>query len=246
MTKKNTIRLSESELMENMPGVVNAPSGQMSEYQIKHMLDRFNYYYNDAMECFNDNNSGFPKKAVTTAISLAKKLIPYKKQRNDIKQVLMKAKQLSNLAKRELEIMKNGYEIANNEGGMAYLDYLDSVGKIPTVNLESKNMNRKNTIRLTESELKRVITESVKKVLKEDAFYPDELYGTGASWDGVEDTYATKVPIRFGEENRSKFNKITTQAYSLVSNLKFYVATEEQRNELLHALKLIRHACIGR
>ena len=32
---------------------------------------------------------------------------------------------------------------------------------------ESKNMNRKNTIRLTESELKRVITESVKNILKE-------------------------------------------------------------------------------
>ena len=32
---------------------------------------------------------------------------------------------------------------------------------------ESKNMNRKNTIRLTESELKKVITESVKKVLQE-------------------------------------------------------------------------------
>lgn len=32
---------------------------------------------------------------------------------------------------------------------------------------ESKNMNKKNTIRLTESDLKRVISESVKKVLKE-------------------------------------------------------------------------------
>lgn len=33
---------------------------------------------------------------------------------------------------------------------------------------ESKNMNRKNTIRLTESELKNIITESVKNILKED------------------------------------------------------------------------------
>ena len=32
---------------------------------------------------------------------------------------------------------------------------------------ESKNMNRKNTIRLTESELKRVITESVKNIISE-------------------------------------------------------------------------------
>ena len=33
----------------------------------------------------------------------------------------------------------------------------------------SKNMNRKKTIRLTESELKRVITESVKNILKENS-----------------------------------------------------------------------------
>ena len=33
---------------------------------------------------------------------------------------------------------------------------------------ESKNMNKKNTIRLTESGLKRIITESVKKALQED------------------------------------------------------------------------------
>ena len=33
-------------------------------------------------------------------------------------------------------------------------------------------MAKKNTIRLTESELKRVVSESVKKVLKEDLTYP--------------------------------------------------------------------------
>jgi hypothetical protein len=32
-------------------------------------------------------------------------------------------------------------------------------------------MNKKNTIRLTESDLKRVISESVKRVLKEEGFY---------------------------------------------------------------------------
>lgn len=37
---------------------------------------------------------------------------------------------------------------------------------------ESKNMTKKNTIRLTESELKKVITESVKNILKEE--YDDE------------------------------------------------------------------------
>lgn len=34
---------------------------------------------------------------------------------------------------------------------------------------ESKNMSNKNTIKLTESDLKRVISESVKKVLREEA-----------------------------------------------------------------------------
>lgn len=38
---------------------------------------------------------------------------------------------------------------------------------------ESKNMNRKNTIRLTESELKNIITESVKNILKEGYEDPD-------------------------------------------------------------------------
>lgn len=36
---------------------------------------------------------------------------------------------------------------------------------------ESKNMNKKNTIRLTESELKSLIAESVRKILKENMSY---------------------------------------------------------------------------
>ena len=39
----------------------------------------------------------------------------------------------------------------------------------------SKNMNRKNTIRLTESELKKVITESVKNILKEATVSENQL-----------------------------------------------------------------------
>lgn len=39
---------------------------------------------------------------------------------------------------------------------------------ITNENKQYKNMNKKNTIRLTESDLKRVISESVKKVLKEE------------------------------------------------------------------------------
>ena len=38
---------------------------------------------------------------------------------------------------------------------------------------ESKNMNRKNTIRLTESELKNIIAESVKNILREDNSFHD-------------------------------------------------------------------------
>ena len=40
---------------------------------------------------------------------------------------------------------------------------------------ESKNMNRKNTIRLTESELKRIITESVKSILTEATVNENQL-----------------------------------------------------------------------
>ena len=48
---------------------------------------------------------------------------------------------------------------------------------------ESKNMNRKNIIRLTESELKQIITESVKKILKEDSLNP---YGNGYGFNNFQ------------------------------------------------------------
>ena len=41
----------------------------------------------------------------------------------------------------------------------------------------------KNIVKLTESELKRVISESVKRVLNEEGFYADELYGLGANFE---------------------------------------------------------------
>jgi hypothetical protein len=55
------------------------------------------------------------------------------------------------------------------EGGDLYYDYgADYYFLVQRNNKnESKNMTKKNTIRLTESELKKVITESVKKVLNE-------------------------------------------------------------------------------
>ena len=40
---------------------------------------------------------------------------------------------------------------------------------------ETKNMSKKNTIRLTESDLKRIISESVKKILRENQYYEDMI-----------------------------------------------------------------------
>lgn len=59
-------------------------------------------------------------------------------------------------------IYANGYKGVNEN---------DSNGNIKI----SKNMSKKNTIKLTESELKKVITESVKKILKESMFDFDEF-----------------------------------------------------------------------
>ena len=111
----------------------------------------------------------------------------------------------------------------------------------PTMFYESK----KKTVRLTESQLKRVISESVKKVLNE-GFYPDEIYGAGASWDGFADEESPIVPIRFGEQNRPKFKKMTDEAYHLLQELRYNVATKEQQDEIVQAMKLVRHACMGR
>lgn len=132
MSKKNTIRLNES------------------DNKVKFALQTLNYYYDYAMECFNDPHRGFPKQAVANVIKAAKTLLPYKGQGEDVKNALIKAKQLSNLAKREVEIDRKGQEISDNEGGLAYMDYLDSVGKIPMVGESVKkgviNKN-KNTIK---------------------------------------------------------------------------------------------------
>lgn len=91
----------------------------------------------------------------------------------------------------------------------------------------------------------KIITESVKKVLNE-GFYPDEIYGAGASWDGFADEEPPIVPIRFGEQNRPKFKKMTDEAYHLLQELRYNVATKEQKDEIVQAMKLVRHACMGR
>ena len=56
---------------------------------------------------------------------------------------------------------------------------------------ESKNMNRKNTIRLTESELKRIISESVKNILSEAADF--STYPFGAHDSAVNDWWKQQV-----------------------------------------------------
>lgn len=66
---------------------------------------------------------------------------------------------------RESEIPCKIIKAGKNDGGVS--KEIRPRGKEFT---ESKNMNRKNTIKLTESELKKVISESVKKILKEYRF----------------------------------------------------------------------------
>lgn len=52
---------------------------------------------------------------------------------------------------------------------------------------ESKNINKKNTIRLTESELKQIITESVKKIVQEEL--------NTSSYDNVNETKKVYIPL---------------------------------------------------
>lgn len=49
-----------------------------------------------------------------------------------------------------------------------------------------QNMNAKNTIRITESELKKVIAESVRKVLKETEDFQAHGYKGMSNWGGNE------------------------------------------------------------
>ena len=60
---------------------------------------------------------------------------------------------------------------------------------------ESKNMNKKNTIRLTESDLKRVISESVKRVLKEYRQSENEI--AQQTYSTISDLYDTWSEIRY-------------------------------------------------
>ena len=66
-----------------------------------------------------------------------------------------------------IDTLPHKAQIALSEFAESTLETNDMINNKTNKN-ETKNMNRKNTIRLTESELKKVITESVKKILKEN------------------------------------------------------------------------------
>ena len=73
---------------------------------------------------------------------------------------------------RAKEIEKNNRKVQRKSAGISPED-AQATENNKTDKNESKNMNRKNTIRLTESELKRIITESVNNILKEGYEDPD-------------------------------------------------------------------------
>ena len=68
-------------------------------------------------------------------------------------------------------------------------------------------MNKKNTIRLTESDLKRVISESVKRVLKESEDNPfawDGKYADGGSDMSYDELYDAGVSFKDAWHNFAK------------------------------------------
>ena len=71
---------------------------------------------------------------------------------------------------REKEIEKNNRKVQRKFAGISPEDAQTTENNKTDKN-ESKNMNRKNTIRLTESDLKNIITESVKNILMEHEWY---------------------------------------------------------------------------
>ena len=73
---------------------------------------------------------------------------------------------------RKKEIEKNNRKIQRKFVGISPEDVQSTEDNKTDINC-SKNMNKKNTIRLTESELKRIITESVKKIVSEHEWYDE-------------------------------------------------------------------------
>ena len=95
---------------------------------------------------------------------------------------------------------------------------------------ESKNMNRKNTIRLTESELKRVITESVRNILKEYAEGNEMSSIPGENYDPQPERLVQTII----DESEYLLNDILPQAHAS--------AVKTNNRELRHYLSNIRQS----
>ena len=102
---------------------------------------------------------------------------------------------------------------------------------------ESKNMSRKNTIRLTESELKSIIAESVKDIVNEVRYGGESLHGNNAEdWNAIanlrDDRYENPrefgVPYdteedwdnykAFREKNKRNADKARSNAFDINTN----------------------------
>lgn len=100
-------------------------------------------------------------------------------------------------------------------------DYkLDTSGRLHNMNENKRYKNMKQVIRLTESDLHRLIKESVKRILREGK--EDEI---NASWDAYENTFDTyidgTIPTKLDKDNfypmyhnigKDKYNTLKTKS----------------------------------
>lgn len=56
------------------------------------------------------------------------------------------------------------------------------------------NESKKRIVKLTESDLHNIVMESVNRILKEDGFYADELYGLGGSFESAPQDTSNQAP----------------------------------------------------
>jgi hypothetical protein len=106
------------------------------------------------------------------------------------------------------------------EGGNLYYDYGANYYFLVQRNNknESKNMSKKNVIRLTESDLKRVISESVKKVLKEAyGQYEQTPYNNSSSIDADISNIETAVKR---DRERAEIDNMVKKGWCSYANIK--------------------------
>lgn len=117
---------------------------------------------------------------------------------------------------------------------------------------ENKNMDKKNTIRLTESDLKRVISKSVKKVLKEGFNSPlpsfaakevEPKHRLRKQWNDDYDAMVARNHAR-GEEFMDDFNKKANLSYgkSLKENQKYLPWNNSDiQNDLIEIKRIVSY-----